>query len=116
MATQAQTPNFQLIVKVRDGLIIRDRPAPQSRGAQAMRSIGVGKSLLAHEIIQFGDVPYARLIAQDPLKPEWVRVREADGSIEYVEVFDLRDGRDEDVDSDLVHAIRELAAAIRGMK
>jgi hypothetical protein len=109
-------PKFQLIVKVANGLVVRDRPAPDSRGAQKMRVEPVGKSLMAYTIINIGGVNYAGLVPQNPLKPEWVRVAEADHSIEYVEVIPL-DGTASDSESAvafnrMADAIENLAEAI----
>lgn len=82
-------PKYLLIVKVPRGVIVRDRPAPDSMGAARMRTEPVGKSLNAYIIVNIQGVDYAGLIPQNPLKPEWVRVAEADHSIEYVDVIKL---------------------------
>ena len=106
-------PKFQLIVKVPAGLIIRDRPAPESKGAAKMRKEPVGKSLMAYTILNIEGVDYAGLVPQNPLRPEWVRVAEADHSIEYVEVISLADGSSDN--SAMVEAINRQADAIENM-
>jgi len=103
----------QLIVKVRLGLNILDTPRPRSMGAQVRRAVKVGTVLEAQNIIMVDDVPYALLVPQNPLKPEWVRVREADSSIEYVDVIDLPV---EDSNSEIAAALREIADAIRAQR
>jgi len=98
---------YQLIVKVPKGIIVRDRPAPDSQGANKMRAEPVGKSLVAYTIINIGGVNYAGLIPQNPLRPEWVRVAEADHSIEYVEVIPLSGSNDE-----IAYALNRIADAL----
>ena len=100
-------PKYLLIVKVPQGIIIRDTPRPQSQGGIERRRVGVGTTLQAYRIINVNGVDYAWLVPQNPLKAEWARVAEADGSIEYVEVLDLEPEND-----GLAGAIRELARAI----
>lgn len=105
------TAKYLLIVKVRAGIVVRDRPAPDSQGAAKMRTEPVGKALDADLIINIDGVPYARLIPQNPLRHEWVRVAERDRSIEYVEVIengDVTTGQGGDVAA----AINRLAAAV----
>ena len=101
-------PRYLLIVKVRNGLWIRDTPRPKGQGGADMRVVAVGKPLYAYNIINIDGVPYARLVPQNPLKPEWVRVAEADHSIEYVDVIDLA-SENEDT---LAKSIAALAASI----
>lgn len=105
-------PKFLLIVKVAKGLVIRDTPRPQSQGAIAMRTVSVGKALYAYQIINIDGVPYARLVPQNPLKPEWVRVSEADHSIEYVDVIEM-DATDSN--SALTAAITSLTVAVNAL-
>jgi hypothetical protein len=107
-------PRFQLIVKVPAGLVVRDRPAPESRGAAKMRKEPVGKSLMAYTIVNIEGVNYAGLITQNPLRPEWVRVAEADHSIEYVEVI-LLSGSDGG-NGDIANALNRIADALEGLK
>jgi len=99
-----------LIVKVPRGLNILDTPRPQSQGAQVRRAVPVGAGLYAYGIHNIAGVDYARLVPQNPLKPEWVRVAEADHSIEYVDVIDLEP---EDDHALLSKALQELATALR---
>lgn len=103
-------PKILLIVKSPRGLIIRDTPRPESQGGRAMRSVAVGGQLYAYGIHNISGVPYARLVPQSSQKPEWVRVKEADGSVEYVDVIDL--GSSDGV-SELANAVTLLAAAVR---
>jgi hypothetical protein len=84
-----------------------DTPRPESQGGIARRVVAVGTALDAYSIHNISGVDYARLVPQNPLKREWVRVAEADHSIEYVDVIPLEEG------SDIASAIRELADAIR---
>ena len=106
-------PKFQLIVKVPAGLVVRDRPAPESRGAAKMRKEPVGKSLLAYTVINIDGVDYAGLVPQNPLRPEWVRVAEADHSIEYVEVIKLEGDSASQQVSD--STVQRLADAVENM-
>lgn len=84
-------PKYLLIVKVPRGLIIRDTPRPESQGGIRMRTEAVGKQLYAYGVHNIDGVDYARLVPQNPQKPEWVRVAEADHSIEYVDVIPLEE-------------------------
>jgi hypothetical protein len=104
---------YLLIVKVPRGVIVRDRPAPDSMGATRMRTEPVGKSLNAYIIINIQGVDYAGLIPQNPLRPEWVRVAEADHSIEYVEVIPLEAST---TFSPIADALNRIAAALEGLK
>lgn len=103
-------PNYLLIVKSPRGLIIRDTPRPESQGGRSMRAVPVGTQLYAYDIHTIDGVPYARLVPQNPQKPEWVRVAEADHSIEYVDVIVLTVS---DSTSELATAITLLATAMR---
>jgi len=75
-----------------------------------MRNVVVGAGLYAYQIINIDGVDYARLVSQNPQKPEWVRVAEADHSIEYVDVIKLDEN---DSTTDLADAIILLATAVR---
>lgn len=108
-------PRFKLIVKAPAGLIVRDRPAPESRGAAKMRTEPVGKSLMAYTIVNIEGVDYAGLIPQNPMRPEWVRVAEADHSIEYVEVIPLSSS-DDGGNGDIASALNRIADAIESLK
>ena len=100
-------PKYLLIVKHKEGLWVRNTPRPQSEGGIGIRKAAVGSSLYAYNIHNINGVPYARLVPQNPTKPEWVRVKEADGSVEYVDVIDLYESA-----SGMVNAIDQLAQAI----
>lgn len=102
-----------LIVKPAAGLNIWDTPRPKSQGALLRRAVAKGTPLHAYKIINFQGVPYAWLAPQDPTKAEWVRVKEADGSVEYVDVLDL--DSDPSDTSALATAITLLATAIRDL-
>lgn len=103
-------PRYLLIVKVPKGIVIRDTPRPESQGGRAMRSVAIGTSLYACSIINVDGVEYAQLVPQNPLKPEWVRVAEADHSMEYVDVLELET---QDTNTALANAITLLATAVR---
>lgn len=103
-------PKYLLIVKSPRGLIVRDTPRAESQGGRQMRSVSVGTQLYAYGIHNIGGVPYARLVPQNPQKPEWVRVAEADGSVEYVDAIDLEQ---DNATSKLASAITLLATAMR---
>lgn len=106
---------YQLIVKVPRGVVVRDRPAPDSMGAVKMRAEPIGKCLMAYTIINIGGVDYAGLIPQNPLKPEWVRVAEADHSIEYVMVIPL-DNAGNAQSASIADALNRIADALAGLK
>jgi hypothetical protein len=100
---------FMLIVKVPRGLVVRDRPAPEAQGALKMRSEPVGRALMAYGIHNIMGVNYARLVPQNPLRAEWVRVAEADHSIEYVDVVEIPGA---DGSGSIAQAINRLAVAV----
>jgi hypothetical protein len=103
-------PKLLLIVKAVKGLVVRDTPRPESRGGKALRSVPVGAQLYAYEIHYFESVAYARLVPINPQRPEWVRVAEADGETEYVDVIELET---QDSTASLANAITLLATAVR---
>ncbi len=103
-------PKYMLVVKQPRGLKVRDRPAPQSMGAVEMRAEPVGKALMCYDKINIQGVDYGRLVPQNPLRPEWVRIAEADHSIEYVEVIELETPQESG--RDIANAINRLAAAV----
>lgn len=105
-------PKYLLIVKVPRGIVVRDRPAPESQGAVKMRAEGVGKALYAYTIVNVDGVNYAGLIPQNPSRPEWVRVAERDGSIEYVEIIPLEDN----IESEIITVLNRIANALEGLR
>ncbi len=102
-------PKYLLIVKVPKGLAIRDLPRPEGQGSRVMRNVPVGTQLHAYRIINIEGVDYAWLVPQNPLRTEWVRVAEADHSIEYVDVISL-DTSNDGINA-LTKAITEMANA-----
>ncbi len=111
-------PRVLLIVKVPRGLKILDTPRPEGQGALIRRTVAVGTPLEAYGIHNINGVNYARLVPQNPLKQEWVRVAEADHSIEYVDVINLDPSNDElaalmKVLSELANSNTLLATALR---
>lgn len=98
---------YLLIVKVPKGVVVRDTPRPESMGGRAIRNVGVGTALYAYQIHMIEGVQYARL-ASKTQQQEWVRVAEANGGLEYVDVIDL--GID-DGNTD-AKAMREVASSI----
>lgn len=104
-------PKYILIVKVPRGLVIRDTPRPQGQGGTNMRAVAVGTSLMCYDIHNIQGVDYARLVPQNPLRPEWVRVAEADHSIEYVDVIPIDTPLDAGT-SALVSALNRIAEAL----
>lgn len=107
-------PKYMLIVKSPHGLVVRDAPLPQSEGGNNMRTVRAGTPLMCYDIHNLSGVDYARLVPQNPLRSEWVRVAEADHSIEYVDVIALE--KDADPMTDLAGAVRLLADAVAGMR
>lgn len=104
---------YLLIVKPTIGLNIMDLPRSQSEGGLKRRAVPKGTMLYAYDIHNFKGVPYARLVPQDPTRPEWVRVAEADHSVEYVDVEPLTPTGQND---EIAAALREIAAALRNSK
>lgn len=105
-------PKYLLIVKVPKGIVIRDTPRPESQGGKALRTVAIGTSLYAYSIINVEGVEYAQLVPQNPLKPEWLRVAEADHSLEYVDVLELETQGE---NTALANAITLLATAVRDL-
>ncbi len=105
-------PKFALIVKVPRGLTIRTSPRPEGQGGNAIRTVPVGTCLEAYSIHTIDGVPYARLVPQNPTRPEWVRVAEADRSIVYVDVIEL----DQPADNAVAAALNRIADAIEALK
>jgi hypothetical protein len=101
-------PKYLLIVTVPSGLVVRNTPRPQSEGGLEMRKVAVGFPLYAYSIHNIQGVEYARLVPQNPQKPEWVRVK--DISIEYVDVIELES---QDSTASLATAVTLLATAAR---
>lgn len=102
-------PTKLLIVTAPAGLIVRDRPAPASKGGKELRKVPVGSQLYAYGIHYFDGVPYARIEPINPQRPEWVRVAEADGNTKYVDVHEIEDG---DRIEALANSVTLLANAI----
>lgn len=101
-------PKFVLLVKVPRGLWILDTPRPESQGASRRRVVPVGTVLRAYEILNVEGVPYAWLVPQNPVKAEWVRVREADSSVEYVQVIPV----EETAKDEIARALNRIADAL----
>jgi len=72
----------------------------------------VGAQIYAYGIHNINGVEYARLVPRDPTRQEWIRVAEADHSIEYVDVINLDSN---DSTGELVDAITLLATAVRDL-
>lgn len=74
-------PIATLIVKVPRGLQVRCAPTAVSK---VLRSVQVGTALDCYHIAYVDTVPYGKV---SPDKSEWVRIAEADGNVEYVDVI-----------------------------
>ena len=107
-------PRYKCVVQVRAGMTSRDTPRAQNDGGMAMNLYKVGDTLYAFQILQVKGVPYAQIVPRDPMKPEWVRVAEADNSIIYLKVEDLYPNEPENGgdSADLTRAVYRLADAI----
>lgn len=99
-----------LVVVAPAGVAVRSRPAPQSAGAIRLRDVPVGTELECLSLHTVDGVQYARLASS---KPEWVRVKERDGSVRYVDVIDLEA---DDSRSQLAFAINKLAEALLSLR
>jgi len=112
-----EQPKLLLIVKVSKGMVVRDTPRPESQGGKALRSVPVGAQLYAYGIHYVQNVPYARLVPLNPQRPEWIRVAEADGSSEYVDVIELGEKDNTEALSEsvtmLANSITLLATGVR---
>lgn len=106
-------PKYQLIVRNKTGVVIRDTPRPQSEGGVARRTVPVGTTLMCYTILNVGGVDYAQLVPQNPLKPEWVRVAESDKSVIYVDVYPLEE---ESTNDSIAKALNRIADAIEKLK
>lgn len=97
-----------IIVKVKAGMRVLDRPASTTDGALTRRLVPNGTALDAHSIHYVDGVPYARLIPQFPNKPEYIRIAERDESIEYCDVIDLTPPQE----SELIDVLNRIANAL----
>ena len=105
-------PKYTVVVNVKDGVVVRDRPAPESRGAARIRTEPVGKVLFGWKILNVEGVDYVGLVPQNPLKTEWVRRAERDNSIVYVDVQPLDEASAGDGQSAIADALNRIAFAI----
>jgi hypothetical protein len=118
---------YIIIVTEPAGWLIRDTPRPESQGAIRRRAEAPGAQPHAYEILPFDGVPYAYLVPQNSMKPEWARVGEAgsvifdeDGNFvrqvagikSYVKVVPIVRPEENEIAS----ALREVASAIRATK
>jgi hypothetical protein len=94
-------PIATLIVKVPRGLQVRNAPTAVSK---VLRSVRVGESLDCYHIAYVDTVPYGKV---SPDKSEWVRIAEADGNVEYVDVVRF----DDETDS-LIAVLERIAKAL----
>ena len=106
------TPKYIVVVNVKDGVIVRDRPAPESRGAARIRTEPIGKVLFGWKILNVEGVDYVGLVPQNPLKTEWVRRAERDNSIVYVDVQPLDETTNGGESSEIASAINRVAFAL----
>jgi len=105
-------PKYVVVVNVKSGIVIRDRPAPQSMGAMEIRKEGVGKVLFGWKVLNIEGVDYVGLVPQNPLKTEWVRRAERDESIIYVTVESLDSESPTSNNSVIAEALLRIAFAI----
>ena len=105
-------PKYTVVVNVKSGVVVRDRPAPESMGAAKMRTEPVGKVLFGWKILNVEGVDYVGLVPQNPLKTEWVRRAERDNSIVYVDVQLLDETSAGDGQSEIADALNRIAFAI----
>jgi hypothetical protein len=99
---------YNILITAKAGLNVWDRPAAQSEGAIKRYAQPCGSTRDAYQIINQDGVPYAQLVPQNPIKPEYMRLNERDMSQVYAIATPLNSG----IDSDLAEAIRYLADAI----
>lgn len=100
-----------VIVKVKNGMKILDRPASTTDGALTRRIVPNGTTLDAYSIHYIHGVPYARLVPQFPNKPEYIRIAERDESMTYCDVINLDDPAPEQTAA-LLAAVERIAAAL----
>lgn len=94
-------PIATLIVKVPRGLQVRNAPTAVSK---VLRSVRVGEALDCYNIMEVNTVPYGKV---SPDKSEWVRIAEADGNVEYVDVIRFDTGTD-----GLIAVLERIARAL----
>lgn len=90
---------------------VLDTPRSKTDGAIKRRDAYIGFPLQAYDVFRFDGVPYAWLVPQNPTKPEWVRVAEADGSLEYVKVVEVSPSKD----TEIVSLLKEILFVLRQM-
>jgi len=106
-------PKYQLIVKVPSGMKITNLPRPKSQGRIEMRGVAVGTVLNCTAIINVDGVSYGQLVPQNPQKPEWIRIKDAD--MEYVDVIPLQSDA-QTGSGDIAAAINRLATAVEALR
>ena len=99
-----------LIVKVKAGMKILDRPGSTTDGALTRRIVPNGTTLDAYSIHYIEGVPYARLVPQFPNKPEYIRIAERDESMIYCDVINLEP--DAQQSADLLAVLTRIAEAL----
>lgn len=106
----SETVKHVVIVKVKAGMHVLDRPASRTDGATTRRVVPNGATLDAYSIHYINGVPYARLVPQFPTKPEYIRIAERDESIVYCDVINLE--AEAQVPSDLLAVLERIAKAL----
>lgn len=99
-----------VIVKVKNGMKILDRPASTTDGALTRRIVPNGTTLDAYSIHYIHGIPYARLVPQFPNKPEYIRIAERDESIVYCDVINL--DPDPEQSAALLAVLERIATAL----
>lgn len=109
-------PRYKCVVFAKLGMTSRDTPRSQSDGGIAMNTYKVGDTIYAFQILQVKGVPYAQIVPRDPMKPEWIRVAEADNAIIYLKVTDLYPDEEQEhhggESDELARAVNRLADAV----
>jgi hypothetical protein len=99
-----------VIVKVKNGMKILDRPASTTDGALTRRIVPNGTSLDAYSVHYIHGIPYARLVPQFPNKPEYIRIAERDESMPYCDVINL--DPDSEQSAALLAVLERIATAL----
>ena len=75
------------IIKTNSGMILRDAPMSQSDGALEVGRFKNGSVFYLYALVEINHVPYALVQTQKSSHVGWLRVQEADGTNQNVQIY-----------------------------